>query len=117
MASFFNPGSPRFRRGTIILSTAMMSFAGAHVIMGDFGSQKHVFTELQNWIIPQVDEAFGVSKMDILSYVEPVEEKTEQWLRLSKPGGGAVAGGSVGAGPLGGLGGSSGSGGGNSGTK
>ena len=97
MASFFNPGSPRFRRGTIILSTAMMSFASAHVIMGDFGSQKHVFTGLQNWIIPQVDEAFGVSKVDILTYEEPVEEKTEQWLRLRKPGEGSLDGSSAGA--------------------
>jgi hypothetical protein len=47
MSNFFNPGSPRFRRGTIILSTAMMGFAGAHIIMADFGSQKHVFTDLQ----------------------------------------------------------------------
>jgi len=105
MASFFNPGSPRFRRGTIIVSTAAMAFAGTHVIMGDFGSQKHVFTDLQNWMIPQVDKAFGVDKMTVLNYVEPEVDKTEQWLRLSKPGGGPVNSGSVGAGPSLGVGG------------
>jgi hypothetical protein len=84
MASFFNPGNPRYRRGTVIVSTFLMTFVGTHVVMGDFGSQKHVFSDVQAWIIPRVDAAFGVTMEEIQSYVEPPKDKTEQWIRLKK---------------------------------
>ncbi len=84
MASFFNPGNPRYRRGTVIVSTFLMTFVGAHVVMGDFGSQKHVFSDVQAWIIPRIDAAFGVTIEEIHRYVETPKEKTEQWIRLKK---------------------------------
>jgi hypothetical protein len=84
MSYFFNPGSPRFRRGTVILSTAVMTFAGAHVLMGDFGSQRHIFSGFQNWLIPQIDAAFGLTKEQILAYKAPPEQPTEQWITLKK---------------------------------
>ena len=85
MSYFFNPGSPRFRRGTVILSTAMMGFAGMHILMGDFGSQKHIFSGVQAWVTPRIDAAFGLTKEQILTYQEPPEEPTQPWLSLKKP--------------------------------
>ena len=61
--------------------------------MGDFGSQKHVFSSTQAWIIPKIDALFGVTEEEIRKYVEPPEEKTQQWLRLRKVGDESGAGG------------------------
>jgi hypothetical protein len=80
----FNPGSPRFRRGVVVLSTVACTFAGAHVVMADFGSQRHIFTEVQAWVIPKVDALFGVTQSEIDAFKEPVAEKQEPWLQLKK---------------------------------
>ena len=57
---------------------------GTHVLMADFGSQEHIFTGVQKIINPKVDAFFGITEDEIKKYKEPVREKTEQWLQLSK---------------------------------
>ncbi len=84
MSNYFNPGSPRFRRGVILLSAYACSFAGAHVVMADFGKQEHVFSGVQRFLIPRIDQLFGVTESEIKNYVAPVREKTEQFIRLKK---------------------------------
>ncbi len=81
--NFFNPGSPRFRRGVMLLSVYACTFVGAHVVMGDFGKQEHVFTPVQKWILPRIDALFGITEEEIKNFVEEVP-KTEQWLTLKK---------------------------------
>lgn len=62
---FFHPENPKFRRGIVILSTITCTFVGMHVVMGDFGTQKHVFTPVQAYIIPKVDEFFGIDSAEL----------------------------------------------------
>jgi hypothetical protein len=86
MSNYFNPGSPRFRRGVIILSAYACTFVGGHVIMADFGKQEHVFSSLQRFVIPRINSLFGVTEDEIKNYVAPVAEPTEPFLSLKKPG-------------------------------
>ena len=60
MSNFFNHGSPKFRRGVLILSIATCSFVGFHVLMSDFGSQKHVFTPIQKYLTEKLDAFYAV---------------------------------------------------------
>jgi hypothetical protein len=62
---WFYPGAPRFQRGVMLLTVTACTFVGAHVIMGDFGTQKHVFTSVQAWIVPRVDEYYNVTEKEI----------------------------------------------------
>ena len=82
--NIFNPGSPRFRRGTVILSTIACTVVGAHVVMADFGTQKHIFTPIQAIITPKIDAFFGITEDEIKNYKEPEREKMEPWLQLQK---------------------------------
>jgi hypothetical protein len=66
MSNFFNPGSPKFRRGVMILSIVTCSFVGFHVLMSDFGSQKHVFTPIQKYLTEKLDIFYEI-KPDELS--------------------------------------------------
>ena len=85
MANYFNPGSPRFRRGVILLSAYACSFAGAHVLMADFGKQEHVFSPVQRFLVPQIDQLLNVSEDDIKNYVAtPRDKDAKPFIRLKK---------------------------------
>ena len=49
----------------MLLSVYACTFVGAHVIMGDFGKQEHVFTPMQRWVIPRMDAVFGITEEEI----------------------------------------------------
>lgn len=59
--SFFNPASPRYQRGIILTSFFSCSLASLHILLSDFGSQEHVFSPIQRFLIPQIDSFFQVS--------------------------------------------------------
>jgi hypothetical protein len=65
MSSFFNPANPRFRRGTVLLSTLSCSVVGLHILLADFGSQEHVFSPVQRAMLPKIDAFFNVTEEDI----------------------------------------------------
>jgi len=45
MSNYFNPANPRFRRGIMLISVYICSFAGVQIVLfSDFGSQEHVFS-------------------------------------------------------------------------
>ena len=84
MSHYFNPGSPRFRRGVIVLSAWACTFVGAHVVMADFGKQEHVFSGIQRLLVPRIDQLLGVTEEEIRQYKAPEREKAERWLELKK---------------------------------
>lgn len=61
----FYPSNPLYRRGVIILSAFSCTFAGFHVAMADFGTQRHVFTSLQAFVTPKIDAYFGITQAEI----------------------------------------------------
>ena len=65
MATFFNPANPRFRRGVMLLSTVSCTVVAVHILMADFGSQEHVFSPLQRYMIPRIDAFFDITQADI----------------------------------------------------
>lgn len=65
MSNFFNPGSPKFRRGIFLLSVYSCSLLGVHMIMADYGTQGHVFTPLQAYINRKVDTFFKITYNDL----------------------------------------------------
>lgn len=69
----------------MLISVYACTFVGVHVVMGDFGSQEHVFTPVQKWVLPRVDALFGITEDDIKNFVEEEVPKTEPWLTLKKP--------------------------------
>lgn len=79
MSNFFNPGSPKFRRGVFLLSVYSCSLLSVHMIMADYGTQDHVFTPLQAYINRKMDKFFNVTHEDL--YGKP-GTKQEQ---ISKP--------------------------------
>ena len=62
---FFHPNVPRYRRGVVLLSAFTCTLVGVHVVMGDFGTQKHIFTGVQAHITPVVDKFFGVTPSEL----------------------------------------------------
>jgi hypothetical protein len=66
MSSFFNPANPRFRRGVTIFSAFSCTVVATHIVMADFGSQEHIFSPVQRYIIPRVDEFFEVTEEEIV---------------------------------------------------
>ena len=62
---WFYPDNPRFQRGVMLFTVAACTFVGAHVVMSDFGTQKHVFTSVQAWVVPRVDEYFGLTPQEL----------------------------------------------------
>ena len=65
MATFFNPANPRFRRGVMLLSTVSCTVVAVHIVMADFGSQEHVFSPVQRYLIPRIDAFFDITQADI----------------------------------------------------
>jgi hypothetical protein len=65
MSNFFNPANPRFRRGVHIISIYACTFVGAGVLIGDFGTQEHVFSPAQRFLVPRIDKYFAVTKEEL----------------------------------------------------
>lgn len=49
----------------VILSWVACTATGLHVLMGDFGTQRHIFTPIQQYLIPKIDESFGITMAEI----------------------------------------------------
>ena len=43
---FFNPNSPRYQRGVIIAQWAIMAMAGAGVLLTNWGTRHHIFSDV-----------------------------------------------------------------------
>mmetsp|Transcript_7978 Transcript_7978/g.13245 ORF Transcript_7978/g.13245 Transcript_7978/m.13245 type:complete len:97 (+) Transcript_7978:228-518(+) len=65
MADFFNPGSPKFRRGVFLASVYSCVFVAAHLIMADYGTQEHIFTPIQGYVNRKVDALYGVTHEEL----------------------------------------------------
>lgn len=65
MSNFFNPGSAKFRRGVFLTSVYACTVVAAHVIMGDFGTQKHVFTPIQSYVTSKIDSFYGITAEEL----------------------------------------------------
>ena len=64
--NFFNPTNPMYRRSVVLLSTFVCTLTGAHVIMADFGSQEHVFSPVQRYVIEKADAFFEITEEDLI---------------------------------------------------
>ena len=84
MSYFFNPGSPRFRRGAKLVSAFACMIVGSHVVLSDFGKQDHVFSHFQRATLPEIDKVFGITEEEIKNYSPAKGEKSVQWLQLKK---------------------------------
>lgn len=65
MSNYFNPGSPKFRRGVFLLSLYSCSVVSAYVIMADFGIDDHVFTPIQKYVNKKVDTFYGITAEEL----------------------------------------------------
>lgn len=65
MASFFNPGSAKFRRGIFILSVYSSTFVGFQMLIADFGTQEHVFSPIHRYLFPMVDKFYDLTEDEI----------------------------------------------------
>ena len=43
---FFNPNSPRYQRGVIIAQCVVMALGAGGVLMTNWGTRRHVFTDV-----------------------------------------------------------------------
>lgn len=66
---YFYPANSKWSRGIVLLSSVACTATGLHVLMGDFGTQRHVFTPVQEYITPKIDEYFGVTPGEIARLV------------------------------------------------
>jgi hypothetical protein len=60
MSNFFNPGSPKFRRGVFLCSVYTCTFVSALMLNADYGTQEHVFSPIQRWINKKGDAFFNI---------------------------------------------------------
>jgi hypothetical protein len=73
MSSFFNPASPRFRRGVQLLSIYSCTLVAAHVVIADFGTQEHIFSPIQRVLFPRIDAYFGITEDEIRPSVKSAQ--------------------------------------------
>jgi hypothetical protein len=79
---FFYPFSAKWRRGTDVLTMAMVTIATVHIsIMFNFGKHEHVFSPLRRYVIPKIDAYFKVSPEELAA-----EDEALKPLPLVKPG-------------------------------
>lgn len=76
--NFFNPGSPKFRRGVFLLSVYSCSLVGMYLIMADYGSHEHVFTPIQAYINKKVDNYFHITSEELHSNKTLPHESSEK---------------------------------------
>jgi hypothetical protein len=65
MSNFFNPGSPKYRRGVLILSIYASTFVGFQMLIADYGTQEHVFSPVHRYIFPIVDKFYNLTEDEI----------------------------------------------------
>jgi hypothetical protein len=49
---FFNPNSPRYQRGVIVAQWAIMAMAGVGVILTNWGTRQHIFSDVSFLFFP-----------------------------------------------------------------
>lgn len=64
MGSFFNPANPHYRRAVKLISVYVSVIVGTAVVMGDFGTQEHIFSPIQRYVNGKVDRLFEVEEID-----------------------------------------------------
>ena len=62
MSLFLNPANPRYRRATVLMTYVSCTFIGVHIVLSDFGTQEHIFSPVQRFLIPKIDSLFGVDE-------------------------------------------------------
>lgn len=65
MSNYFNPGSPKFRRGVFLSSVYACSILAGSMLMADYGSQEHVFSPIQRYIYKKGDAIFEVKHAEL----------------------------------------------------
>lgn len=65
MSNYFNPGSPKFRRGVFLSSVYACSILAGSMLMADYGSQEHVFSPIQRYIYKKGDTFFDVKRDEL----------------------------------------------------
>lgn len=81
--NFFNPANPMYRRSVVLLSTFLCTVTGSHVIMADFGSQEHVFSPIQRYVILKADAFFEVSPEELKEAQRRRDEKNDEMTILN----------------------------------
>jgi hypothetical protein len=81
--NFFNPSNPMYRRSVVLLSTFLCTVTGSHVIMADFGSQEHVFSPIQRYVIVKADTFFEVSEDELKEAQRRRNEKNDEMTILN----------------------------------
>jgi hypothetical protein len=72
-----------YRRSVVLLSTFLCTVTGSHVIMADFGSQEHVFSPIQRYVIAKADAFFEVSVDELKEAQRRREEKNDEMTILN----------------------------------
>jgi hypothetical protein len=66
-----------------LLSTFLCTVTGSHVIMADFGSQEHVFSPIQRYVIVKADTFFEVSEDELKEAQRRRNEKNDEMTILN----------------------------------
>jgi hypothetical protein len=74
--NYFNPTNPMYRRSVVLVSTFLCTLTGAHVIMADFGSQEHVFSPVQRYVIEKADAFFEITEQDLIEAQRARKQKS-----------------------------------------
>lgn len=87
MASFFNPGNPKWNRGVYLLSVVVCTAVGSQLLIADFGGQEHIFSPIHRYTFPIIDAYFNVSEEELKRKpmnrrMEVVDPKSSNEVRL-----------------------------------
>lgn len=66
-----------------MLSTFLCTVTGSHVIMADFGSQEHVFSPIQRYVIIKADAFFEVTGDELKEAQRRRDEKNDEMTILN----------------------------------
>jgi len=53
--------------------------------MSDFGTQRHVFTPVQQFLVPKIDQFFGIAEHELTEKRVEVQRDNKPWLTINKP--------------------------------
>lgn len=65
MTGFFNPESPKYRRGVFVSSVYLCTIVAWSMLTSDWGTQDHVFTPIQAYINKKGDKFFNVTQEEL----------------------------------------------------